>query len=173
MANKKGKSRDRRDHRSASWEKAIYRVVLLIGLIGLIGGIRWLVLGRMPGPEGNPGNSPYESMINCDIQNGPCVRNLSKGKVTLDIRPKPVQAMRDLRFTVILDGLHPSGDPHIDLDMPAMTMGYNRVYLEPNGPDAYEGNGVIVRCPSGIPTWEATVVLPGVGEAEYFFDVVY
>lgn len=133
----------------------------------------WLILSLIPGPDEKSGHSSAASATNCNIQAGSCTREIAEGTITLDIHPKPVRIMRDLRFTVKVHGLRLTKNPHIDLDMPAMTMGFNRVYLAPAGPGLYAGDGVIVRCPSGIPTWKAVVVLPGMGEVEYTFDVRY
>lgn len=113
------------------------------------------------------------SAVDCDIQTGPCTKNLADGTVTLDITPKPVRAMQDLTFTVTFSGLKPAADPFIDLGMPGMTMGPNRVVLKRAGENAYRGTGVIVRCTSGLRTWKATVTVPDKGPAEFVFDVVY
>jgi len=142
-------------------------------LIGFLLGLGWLILSLNPGSHEKSGRSSAASAANCNIQAGPCTRELSGGTVMLDIHPKPVRAMRDLRFTVKINGPRLTNNPHIDLDMPTMAMGFNRVYLEPAGPGLYAGDGVIVRCPSGVPTWQAVVVLPGFGEVEYTFDVRY
>jgi hypothetical protein len=81
--------------------------------------------------------------------------------------------MIDLTFRLTLSGAAREKPPFIDLDMPDMFMGYNRVYLAAERPGVYSGNGVIVRCPSGIPTWKATVTAPGSGEVTFVFDVEY
>lgn len=93
--------------------------------------------------------------------------------MTLEIRPKPVKAMADLTFRVTSEGVSEKASPFIDLNMLVMDMGQNRVLLKNNGQGAYEGRGMIVRCRSGIRTWSATVTFPGVGTAEFIFDVVY
>jgi hypothetical protein len=93
--------------------------------------------------------------------------------VTLEISPNPVEAMKDLTFKITIDGGHVGQPPYIDLNMPAMNMGRNRVFLKPEGRGAFEGLGVIVRCRSGNPTWRATVTFPGIGSADFIFDVVY
>jgi len=111
--------------------------------------------------------------INCDIHHGPCSQVIENITVVLDIQPKPVKAMQDLLFRVSLTGVSPGKPPHIDLGMPGMKMGPNRVSLKPAGDGAYEGTGVIVRCPSGRRTWYARVAVPGVGPVEFVFDVVY
>jgi hypothetical protein len=113
------------------------------------------------------------SAIDCAIQSGPCTKSLADGTVTLDITPRPVRAMHDLTFTVTFSGLKPAHDPLIDLGMPGMTMGPNRVVLKRAGDNTYQGTGVIVRCPSGRRTWKAIVTVPDKGSAEFVFDVVY
>lgn len=111
--------------------------------------------------------------INCDIQKGPCSLELSGAVMTLEITPRPVKAMEDLTFRVTLPEA-PKGDaPFIDLGMPGMNMGKNRVSLGKTENGTYEGKGVIVRCPSGKTIWKARVTVPGTGEAGFIFDVVY
>ena len=46
---------------------------------------------------------------NCDVQTGPCTQSLGGGKVTLEIQPKPVKAMADLKFSVMVSGITPGG----------------------------------------------------------------
>ena len=114
------------------------------------------------------------SQINCLIQDGPCIQEVAGRKVTLEVLPRPVRAMQDLIFKITIDGNHIlSQPPHIDLNMPAMDMGRNRVSLKLNDNGAYEGTGVIVRCKSGHRTWRATVNVPGIGKTDFIFDVIY
>ena len=109
----------------------------------------------------------------CDIQNGTCTKKHNDTTITLDIQPKPVKAMQDLRFRLTIQGKQPTSNPYIDLGMPGMKMGPNQVPLKPAGPGAYEGTGVIVRCPSGRRIWRARVTVPKVGEVSFTFDVIY
>lgn len=111
--------------------------------------------------------------INCLAHDGKCSLSLGKETVTLEIMPRPVTAMQDLTFTVTLSGKLPEQAPYLDLGMPAMKMGPNRVQLKTAGDGIYKGKGVIVRCKSGRRTWFANVVVPGAGEAKFVFDVVY
>ena len=114
------------------------------------------------------------SINNCDIQAGPCSEALNGRMVTLDIRPRPVKAMEDLAFKVSIDTGETLSEPaHIRLNMPAMDMGVNHVNLKMITPGVHEGHGVVVRCRSGIRTWKATVVLPGIGAVDFIFDVIY
>jgi len=111
----------------------------------------------------------------CDLQRGACTQPLSGGigTVTLDISAKPVTAMSDLMFTVRVTGISLSDMPYIDLGMPGMKMGPNRVRLKPDANGTFTGNGIIVRCPSGKTLWQITVTVPGAGTAEFQINVVY
>jgi hypothetical protein len=115
----------------------------------------------------------HSAMVNCDIQHSSCTQELSGTKVVLDISPKPVKAMTDLKFRIILTGKQPKAPPYIDLGMPGMKMGPNRVPLKSVGNGVHEGTGIIVRCPSGKKVWKATVTVPNMGTAEFIFDVIY
>ena len=112
--------------------------------------------------------------VECDVHAGTCKAALGNGvDIVLEIAPKPVKAMQELTFTLTLSGGTPSADPYIDLGMPGMKMGPNRVDLKPMDDGSYQGKGFIVRCPSGKRIWKADITIPGVGEAEFVFDVVY
>jgi hypothetical protein len=115
----------------------------------------------------------YSKMINCDVHNGTCTQKLQETNIILDISPKPVKAMTDLNFTITLIGKQKISDPFIDLGMPGMKMGPNRVLLKSIGNGVYSGTGIIVRCPSGKRIWKATVTVPDIGSVEYIFDVIY
>ncbi|MBL7180334.1 MAG: hypothetical protein ABIK98_00050 [Pseudomonadota bacterium] len=113
------------------------------------------------------------SRVNCNIHESACTQELSSMKVVLDISPKPVKAMTDLLFRLTLTGKQPAEAPYIDLGMPGMKMGPNRVNLKHRKEGVYEGTGIIVRCPSGKRVWKATVTVPGQGAVEFVFDVIY
>lgn len=114
-----------------------------------------------------------DSKINCDAHHGACSQTIGGVTVSLEIAPRPVKAMQDLVFKVSLSGEPPPQSPYIDLGMPAMKMGPNRVELKDTGAGTYEGRGVIVRCPSGRRTWFANVTIPGTGDVKFIFDVIY
>ena len=111
--------------------------------------------------------------VDCEVNAGPCSAVVAGSQVSLDINPKPVKAMEDLTFTVTFTGEKTSFNPYIDLGMPGMNMGRNRVILSPAGESIFQGKGIIVRCPSGRRTWKATVVIPERGSVEFVFDVIY
>ena len=114
-----------------------------------------------------------EIKLDCDIQSGSCQKQIKGRTVQLEILPKPVEAMKDLTFQVKISGEPLSQTPFIDLGMPGMKMGPNRVILKQNGAATYEGQGVIVRCPSGKTIWQAMVSLPDIGTVVFTFNVVY
>lgn len=133
-----------------------------------------LIIGTTLWPLSGPAwAQTAQAGIDCAIQSGPCTKSFAAGTLTLDINPKPVRAMENLTFTVTFSGVKPAHDPFIDLAMPGMIMGPNRVVLKRAGDTTYQGTGVIVRCPSGRRTWKATVTVPDRGSAEFIFDVVY
>ena len=121
----------------------------------------------------SPSASASELEINCDAHKGVCSQPLGNQIVLLEIMPHPVKAMQDLVFKVSVSGNPPSKSPYIDLGMPAMKMGPNRVLLKPVGRGHYEGKGVIVRCKSGRRTWFANVIIHEAGEVKFVFDVIY
>jgi hypothetical protein len=120
-----------------------------------------------------PPTHASDAEINCDAHNGVCSQSLGNRTISLEIEPRPVKAMQDLVFKISISGDPPSKSPYIDLGMPAMKMGPNRVLLKPAGPGYYEGKGVIVRCKSGRRTWFANVITPDSGEVKFVFDVIY
>lgn len=134
----------------------------------------WLVLvllAAIPACEREGARQP-----DCAVDAGPCTRTVDGVTVSLDIAPKPVRAMRELVFSVGLErGMSPitDGRVEIDLSMPGMNMGENRIPLHPDGQGAYHGTGVIVRCPSGSTLWKASVAV-SVGDrrasADYLFN---
>lgn len=117
----------------------------------------------------------YRKLVNCDAHSGTCKQRLNELDVILEISPRPVKAMQDLRFNLTLSGSTqaPSATPYIDLGMPGMNMGPNRVILKPVGQGMYAGQGIIVRCPSGRRIWQATVTVPDIGTVKFVFDVIY
>jgi hypothetical protein len=108
-----------------------------------------------------------------DIHHGPCSQMIGDTEVSLEITPRPVKAMRALHFKVVIRGRSPSQPPFVDLDMPGMFMGPNVVRLKASSAGTYEGRGFIVKCVSRRRDWRATVCLPGIGKARFFFEVVH
>lgn len=86
---------------------------------------------------------------------------------TLSISPWPPRAMRELSFAVEIPGYAGDSPPHVDLSMPGMEMGRNRVVLARDRGGIFRGTGVFVRCPSGSKVWEAAVSVPDGGKAVF------
>jgi hypothetical protein len=93
----------------------------------------------------------YQTMVNCDLHNSSCTQKLTGCTVNMEVNPKPIKAMKDLLFSVTLWGECSENltAPYIDIGMPGMHMGPNRVILKSVAAGVYEGRGIIVRCPSG------------------------
>jgi nitrogen fixation protein FixH len=110
----------------------------------------------------------------CDLGQGPCGADADGARLTLELAPRPIQPLSDLAVTVTLarDGAPVEGaEVALDLAMPGMFMGQNRVALQPLGGGRYAGRAVVVRCASGRRDWVAEVVarLPGGVEARARF----
>ncbi|MFA5352783.1 MAG: hypothetical protein WC291_01005 [Thermodesulfovibrionales bacterium] len=105
----------------------------------------------------------------CDISQGPCAKTVMNRQVVLEISPRPVEAMKELSFRLTAEGCR-EREIFLDLTMPGMYMGENRVVLR-RVRGAYEGKGIIPRCPSGRRLWQATIDIPGTGKVSYRFDV--
>jgi nitrogen fixation protein FixH len=98
----------------------------------------------------------------CSIDAGPCAAKTTDNATEsiLNITPKPVTTMREVTFSVTLkdkNGPVKNAAVTIDLSMPGMYMGNNVIKLMSKNNGVYEGQGVIVRCPSGKKLWQATV----------------
>jgi len=111
--------------------------------------------------------------LDCNVHDGPCTASTEGSTVTMEVTPRPVKAMTDLTFKVTFSGRQPAANPIIDLGMPGMQMGPNKVRLNPVGEGVYEGSGIIVRCPSGKRTWFARITVPGAETVEFVFEVIY
>ncbi|UCD90462.1 MAG: hypothetical protein JSW04_03200 [Desulfobacterales bacterium] len=142
------------------WLKSLCIWILLYSLTMFIVPLQAAEIGR-------------SAATNCDVHHGSCIQTLSNIQVTFEINPKPVKAMMELNFKITLKGKQPEASPYIDLGMPGMEMGPNRVSLQPMGKGTYQGTGIIVRCPSGKKIWIAKITLPDIGKVEFIFDVIY
>jgi hypothetical protein len=161
MSDKTRIGKNPRQRKKMSASKAIYPILAMAGMLFFYGsGVLKPALASEPA-------------VNCNAHEGVCSLPLGDLEVTLEISPRPVKAMQDLVFKVSITNHVSANPPYIDLGMPGMKMGPNRVLLESTGQDTYEGKGVIVRCPSGRRTWFADVIVPGSGAVKFVFDVIY
>jgi hypothetical protein len=124
-------------------------------------------------------NGHKMSSVDCNFDIGTCTRILEDTgfEITLDINPKPVTAMSELLFSVIIlkNGLPVTkAEAVVDLTMPGMYMGKNQVFLKSKKDNKYEGTGVIPFCSSGSKRWMAEIKATlddKVYSAAYTFDV--
>ena len=111
------------------------------------------------------------------MNTGPCIKSVDELTVAIDITPKPLKAMRSsiFRATISRNG-GPVDDASVtfNLSMPGMFMGQNSIKLTHLNEGIYEGNGVIIRCPSGRRIWQASVAINRDGKksiVNYIFEV--
>jgi nitrogen fixation protein FixH len=128
-----------------------------------------LTLGRWIHVGGGVGEG-----VHCDAGESACASVVGGLRVVLDLSPRPPVPLKELRATVRLerDGAPVAGaQVEVDLAMPGMYMGENRIRLRADGAGFYSGTGALLRCASGRRDWTAEVVarLPGGGEARARF----
>ncbi len=113
-----------------------------------------------------------EGAPDCKINRGLCSRTIGEKTVVLDVNPKPVRTMEELVFRLSIkpDPLSPP-EVVIDLSMPGMYMGKNRVVLKKSPDGTYSGKGVIPKCRRGRRLWKAAVDIPRTGKVDFTFNV--
>jgi hypothetical protein len=114
-----------------------------------------------------------ETAADCNaIHTGPCTKLVQERKVTLEIDPKPVRHMAELTFRVTVEPcMELPSILLLDLGMPGMMMGENRVRMSRKSACTWEGKGIIVRCMSGRKLWQATILSPALANPSFTFDV--
>ncbi len=159
----------------ASGKSALLRLSLVVSFLMIV-----LSLFLLSACEEE--NSVERAIVNCEIDKGPCVKTVEDLGIsaTLDVTPKPVRPMTKLAFRMDLEQKGPAagGEILLDISMPGMYMARNRVVLVHKGKGRYEGEGVIVRCPSGRRVWRADALLQGAAsggdkgpKVTYIFEV--
>ncbi len=119
---------------------------------------RWIHVGGAVG-EG----------VHCDVGTRACAADAGGFRVTLDLSPHPPRPLAELRPTVELKrgGARVSdAEVSVELSMPGMYMGENRIPLRLDGAGFYSGTGALLRCASGRRDWVAEVVVRAPGGAE-------
>ncbi len=94
--------------------------------------------------------------------------------MVLELSPRPPVPLKEIDAAVQLTrGGEPvaGADVVVELSMPGMFMGDNRIPLRAAGDGRYAGKGALLRCSSGRRDWVAEVVirLPGGGETRARF----
>ncbi|MFN3604009.1 MAG: hypothetical protein ACK4UJ_04795 [Leptonema sp. (in: bacteria)] len=96
---------------------------------------------------------------------------LFSGKI--DLNPKPVRVMKEITFTIELNQYE--FDPEeilLDLTMPEMYMGENKVILKKNQKNVYEGKGVLPECSSNFTRWNIEIFFNNRKSTNIQFDIL-
>jgi hypothetical protein len=117
-------------------------------------------------------------VVSCDLQQASCIQKIGGAiSIEFDAQPRPITAMSESNFMVTLSrGGKPVTDAavRLDLSMPGMFMGWNRLVLKQVTTGRYEGKGIITLCASGKKTWQADVTIDSAGTttvAGFIFEV--
>jgi hypothetical protein len=152
------------------------RVALAAAILGALGAIVATIWVGSKVREETVVPNPYEEGLRhtiapgaCELGEGACSATVLGRTVTVELAPRPLRTMRELRVTVTVRDA--AGAPvegarvAVGFEMPGMEMGENVVVLAGAGGGRYTGKGVIVRCASGRRDWQARVdVAPPGGE---------
>jgi len=118
--------------------------------------------------------TPADDAPDCDPERGVCAKRIGDREIIFRISPKQVKAMEELVFSLVIRPDAPSpGEISLDLSMPGMYMGENRVLLKKSPDGTYRGKGVIPKCRSGRRLWKAAADIPGTGKVDFTFNVSY
>jgi hypothetical protein len=128
-----------------------------------------LTLGRWIHVAGEVGEG-----VHCDAGVRLCAADAGDARVVLDLAPHPPVPLKELDAAVQLTrgGAPLAGaEVAVEISMPGMFMGENRILLRAVGPGRYAGKGALLRCTSGRRDWLAEVVVrvPGGGETRARF----
>ncbi|NTV99123.1 MAG: hypothetical protein HGA70_08165 [Chlorobiaceae bacterium] len=108
----------------------------------------------------------------CNFSVGPCTKTSAGRTVTFDIAPKPPKSMEELTFILTVTPCGSLPDTIVlDLGMPGMMMGRNRVVMKKTDRSTWKGTGIIVRCMSGRSLWQATILSEALNNTAFTFDV--
>ena len=111
----------------------------------------------------------------CNIQATPCLARFSGNRqVELNVTPKPIVPVADLKLQVGIDGLDPDA-VKVDLAGEGMNMGFNRPELSLVAEDRYTGDAMLSVCTLDRMFWKATVLIytdDGVLAAPFRFETI-
>lgn len=132
-------------------------------------GAESLTLGKWIHVAGEVGEG-----VHCDAGQRACGGDAGGTRVVLELSPRPPVPLGALEAGVQLsrDGRPlPGAEVAIEISMPGMFMGDNRIPLHATGDGRYAGTGALLRCTSGRRDWVAEVVVrpPGGPEARARF----
>jgi nitrogen fixation protein FixH len=110
----------------------------------------------------------------CDAGARPCAATAGAVRVVLALAPHPPVPLKEIEASVRLvqDGAPLAGvEVAVEISMPGMFMGENRIEMKAGADGRYSGKGALLRCASGRRDWMAEVVVrrPGAPEARARF----
>ena len=123
--------------------------------------------GRLPDQKKLP-SQPKEQLTKgenyCDVHSTVCEFSIKEGgeiiaQGILNLHPKPVYAMKPIEFDLTLT-TSKLQNPEIllNLTMPAMYMGINKVFLKKVSKNVYKGNGMFAECVTEDRRWNIKIV---------------
>ncbi len=107
--------------------------------------------------------------VHCDAGMRACAAEVGGVRVVLELSPHPPAPLKELEATVRLSrgGAPLAGAAvAVEVSMPGMFMGENRIPLLAADAGRYAGTGALLRCASGRRDWVAEVVVRSPGAAE-------
>ncbi|MCG6861151.1 MAG: hypothetical protein LJE70_07745 [Chromatiaceae bacterium] len=142
-------------------------VALLFVAVALVA---WIKVGRILDPEAVL-VAPLRG--DCDLRKGPCEAVFPNGAtVAFEMTPRHIPAVQPLELSVRTEGID-ARSVAVDFSGVDMYMGFNRMPLDPVGPDSFTGSGMLPVCVRARMTWEAKVLLhtdSGLMAAPFRFD---
>ncbi len=107
----------------------------------------------------------------CNLNTGPCSVAVGNRTVTLEIMPKPARTLAPITFAIAVSDRVVADQLIVDLSMPEMYMGTNRIVARRTGGSTFVGKGIIPHCPSGKKLWQASIELADAQAAAFRFHV--
>ncbi|NOY63938.1 MAG: hypothetical protein GXO97_00850 [Nitrospirae bacterium] len=104
------------------------------------------------------------------------MKDISGYRIVFYTEPAPPATLKDTVFRLEITPPVEADMVVLELSMPGMYMGENRIILKRSGKRRsalYKAEGIIVRCPSGATLWQADFRIPDTGEVSFRFHVVY
>jgi len=101
----------------------------------------------------------------CDLRSGLCSVMLDDQTLQFRIEPKDIQVLKNLQISLKLPenaAIFPES-VSVEFEGINMDMGYNRIFLEPQGQNLFKGSGMIPACTSDTMDWlvHLKLSLPG------------
>ncbi len=115
-------------------------------------------------------------LLNCEMKDRefeklPLIKHYQGYTIVFEAEPWPVVPMKRTIFRLKTTPPLKADKVLMELTMPGMYMGQNRVVLKRVSDGVFQGTGVVVRCPSGKTLWRATFTAEGFGPVSFDFHV--